>query len=117
MAYDEYTVERVRNLLQEKSILFTEKKMFGGLCFMVDEKMCVIVAFSKKRDTDNLMIRIGESARLDNQNKKGIIPLDSTGKRMKDFAFVLPEGYDYEEDLTHWIDLCLVFNPLAKKSK
>lgn len=117
MAYDEYTVERVRNLLQEKSVFFTEKKMFGGLCFMVDEKMLCGISYSKKRNSDNLMIRIGEDARLENENRDGVVPMDFTGKRMKGFAFILPEGYDSEDDLEHWIDLCLAFNPIAKKSK
>lgn len=117
MAYDEYTADRLRIILKDKSVFFTEKKMFGGLCFMVDEKMCFGISYSKKRSSDNLMIRIGEEAHLQNKHRKGVVPMDFTGKPMKGFAFIFPEGYDSEEDLEHWVDLCLEFNPQAKKTK
>ena len=83
---------------------------------MVDEKMLLGVAFSKKRNSDNLMVRIGEGAALKNQHKKGVVPMDFTGKPMKGFAFVLPEGYDLDQDLEFWVSTCLAFNPFAKKS-
>ena len=49
--------------------------------------------------------------------KGGCIPMDFTGKTMKNFVFIDPIGYDLEEDLLFWIQLCLDFNPLAKASK
>ncbi len=39
MAYDEYLAELISNVLKESSVNFYEKKMFGGVCFMVNEKM------------------------------------------------------------------------------
>ncbi|MGC9342589.1 MAG: TfoX/Sxy family protein [Bacteroidales bacterium] len=52
MAYDEFLADRIRAALKDKQISFDEKKMMGGLCYMVDEKMCVGVI------KDNLMARI-----------------------------------------------------------
>ncbi len=63
------------------------------------------------------MIRIGEEANRQNQHKPGVVPMDFTGKPMKGFAFILPEGYDLEQGLVYWIDLCLAFNPQAEKTK
>lgn len=116
MAYDEFLADRIRIILKEKSVSFIEKKMFGGLCYMVDDKMTCGIMFNKKKDTDTLMIRIGEDAEQLNQDKSGFQPMDFTGRPMKGYAFITPNGYDLESDLEHWIQLCIDFNPLAKAS-
>ena len=56
MAYDEWLAERLRKALEEHKTTFIEKKMMGGLCFMVDDKMCVGIV------KDHLMARIGPVA-------------------------------------------------------
>jgi hypothetical protein len=43
--------------------------------------------------------------------------MDFTGKPMKGFVYVYPEGFDMDDQLEFWIDLALAFNPKAKKSK
>ncbi len=43
--------------------------------------------------------------------------MDFTGRSIKGYVFVTPEGFDMEEDLDYWLQLCLDFNPLAKASK
>jgi len=88
MAYDEFLVDRVRQVLNEKKTSFEEKKMMSGLCFMVDGKMCIGVDIDKKTDISRIMARVGEGNEIDMQN-----------------------------DLEYWIQLCLDFNPLAKSSK
>lgn len=117
MAYDEYMADRVRQIFKEKKVHFTEKKMFGGLCFMVDEKMCCGLLFNKKKNTDFLMARIGEDASVDAMKREGCHPMDFTGRPMKGYVFVTPDGYDLDDDLEYWIQLCIDFNPLAKASK
>lgn len=117
MAYDEYLADRIRTIFQSKSTSFYEKKMFGGLCYMVDDKMCCGIMFNKKKNTDTLMIRIGDEAYQMNEYKKGFQPMDFTGRPMKGYAFITPEGYDSSSDLEHWIQLCIDFNPFASKSK
>lgn len=111
MAYDELLADRIRNTLNEKKVESRELKMMGGLCFMVDEKMCVGIV------KNMLMARIGEEAYESALSKKGVQPMDFTGRPMKGYVFIEPEGVDMEEDLTYWIQKCLDFNPLAKSSK
>lgn len=117
MSYDEYLADRIHKIMTERGVLFEEKKMMGGLCFMVEGKMCCGIHFDKKKDTDLLMARIGESAYEDALTKSNCHPMDFTGRPMKGFVFVTPEGFDEDEELEYWIDLCLAFNPIAKSSK
>ena len=42
--------------------------------------------------------------------------MNFTGRQMKGYIFVEPNGYDLDQDLEFWIDLCIAFNPLAKAS-
>ena len=117
MAYDELIADRIRLIFQEKNTSFVEKKMFGGLCFMLAEKMCCGIHFDKKKNTDLLMARIGEEASVAALNKTGCHPMDFTGRPMKGYVFVTPDGFDTEEDLSYWIQCCIDFNPMAKASK
>ena len=41
MAFNEYLAERINRILKEKKIPFNDKKMMGGLCYMVNDKMCI----------------------------------------------------------------------------
>ncbi len=117
MAYDEFTADRIRQNLSDKGVYFEEKKMMGGLCIMVDEKMLMGVLFNKKIQKDLIMARIGPDAYESALIKPGCLPMDFTGRPMKGFVFITPEGFDSESDLDYWIDMCLVYNPLAKSSK
>jgi TfoX-like protein len=117
MAYDEFLADRIRNVFVKRKITFYEKKMFSGLCFMVDDKMCCGIHFDKKKKTDLLMARIGEDASNEAMKREGCHPMDFTGRPMKGYVFVTPDGFDTDEDLLHWIGLCVEFNPLAKASK
>jgi TfoX/Sxy family transcriptional regulator of competence genes len=110
MAYNEFLGERIGIALQKMGVVFEEKKMMGGLAMMVDEKMCLGVI------KENLMARIDPEIYEVALTKKGCKPMDFTGKQMKGFVFVEPEGIDQEEDLDYWIDLALEFNPRAKSS-
>jgi len=117
MAYDEYMAERVRRVFKEKQADFYEKKMFAGLVFMMDDKMCCGIHFDKKKNTDLLMARIGNEAYKKSKDREGCHPMDFTGRPMKGYVFVTPDGYDLDDDLEYWIQLCIDFNPLAKASK
>ena len=117
MAYDEFLADRLRNIFIQAKANFYEKKMFAGLCFMVDDKMCCGIHFDKKKQTDLLMARIGEEATKEAMQREGCHPMDFTGRPMKGYVFVTPDGFDSEDDLTYWVGLCLAFNPLAKASK
>lgn len=117
MAYDEYLADRIRQQLKEKRIPFTELKMMGGLCFKVDNKMLCGIHIDKKYGDSLLMARIGESVYEKELEKPECLPMDFTGQPMRGYIFVTPDGFDSEEDLSHWVDLCVAFNPLAKASK
>ena len=117
MAYDEFIADRIRKVFDERKANYYEKKMFSGLCFMVDDKMCCGIHFDKKKDTDLLMARIGQEASERVQDREGCHPMDFTGRPMKGYVFVTPDGFDSDEDLEFWLDLCLEFNPFAKASK
>lgn len=117
MAYDEYLADRIRQQLKEKQTPFDELKMMGGLCFKVNNKMLCGIHIDKKYGDSLLMARIGEDVYLQELNKPECLPMDFTGRPMRGYIFVTPNGFDTEEDLSYWLNLCLTFNPLAKVSK
>ena len=84
---------------------------------MVDDKMCCGIHFDKKKQTDLLMARIGSQAFEAALQRVGCHPMDFTGRPMKGYVFVTPEGFDTDDDLSHWLQLCLDFNRMAKSSK
>ena len=117
MAYDQFQAERIEQRLNKKKINFETKKMMGGYCVMVDDKMCLGLLQDKQTKEDLLMVRIGEEAYHKVKEDKHVLPMDFTGRPMKGYAFIKAEGFDLESALDKWIDLCLDFNPLAKSSK
>ncbi|MEX0273401.1 MAG: TfoX/Sxy family protein [Flavobacteriaceae bacterium] len=117
MAYDDYLADRIKNTLKERKVAFQEKKMMGGLCFMVDDKMLCGTHIDKKYGDSLLMARIGESFYEEALTMKGCLPMDFTGRPMKGFVFITPEGFDTDSELAFWVQKCLDFNPLAKASK
>lgn len=117
MAYDEYMAERITRFFDDKKSNYFTKKMFGGLCFMVEDKMCVAVLYNKKHATDFLLARVGEDGKEASKDRDGAQEKSFMGRPMKGYVFVTPEGYDTDEDLEYWLNLCLDFNPLAKMSK
>ncbi|MBL4594610.1 MAG: TfoX/Sxy family protein [Flavobacteriales bacterium] len=116
MAYDEYLADRVKNVFNDKRVSFEARKMLGGLCFMVDNKMCCGIHIDKKYGDSLLMARIGEEAYKNEISKEVCLPMDFTGRPMKGYIFVTPDGFDMEDDLAYWIQLTIDFNPLAKAS-
>ncbi|MEN2280686.1 TfoX/Sxy family protein [Algoriphagus sp. SE2] len=117
MAYDEYLFERLSKSLRERGVIFTNKKMMGGMVFMVDDKMFMGLNRDKKSGKDRLMVRVGEDAQEMCMKRAGCIPMEFTGRAMKGFVFVYPEGFDMDEVWEFWVDAALKFNPKANKSK
>jgi len=108
MSYDEELAMRVRRALAGQRRV-EEKKMMGGLTFMVNGKMCVGIL------NDDLMARIDPAVHDEALQKKGCREMDFTGRPMKGFVFVGPDGTT--NDLGYWIKLALDFNARAKASK
>ncbi len=110
MAYSEKMANRVREALSGAKKI-EEKRMFGGLCFMVDDKMCIGV------NEDEIMCRVGPDVYDEAVERNGARPMDFTGKPMKGYVFVHENGIKKKSDFDYWIKQCLEFNKKAKASK
>ena len=111
MPFNKNLADRVRLLLSETELPVEEKKMMGGLTFMVKGKMCMGIL------QDNLMARIAPEEYEKALLKKGCREMDFTGRPMKGFVFISPEGTKEEKDLSDWIQLALAYNDRVKSSK
>lgn len=112
MAYDLKTAERIRNYLSQFTKLkIEEKKMFHGLTFMINGKMCINVS------GNNLMCRFDPGIQDTVEKKNNVIPMIMKGTKYKGYCYIEPPGFKTKKDLEYWINLCLDFNEKAKSSK
>ena len=111
MAFSEYLADRVRSRLSQAGLV-EEKKMMGGLIFMVNGKMCIGVDIDKGSNSDRLMVRVGKLPYQQLLEKEGSRQMDFTGKPMRGFLFIDPEGFDSDEDLDFWVTKALEFNSM-----
>ena len=91
-------VERIRASLKPWDNHITEKRMFGGYCFLYKGKMCT--GETKHR----LMVRIPAAHMNEVLNLPYVQPMDFTGKPLKEFIFVSEKGFDTDEKLQQWIE-------------
>lgn len=110
MAYDEKLADRVREALADIPKV-EEKKMFKGVTFMVDGKMCISVS------GDELMLRLDPDLTEKLVEENGTRPMVHGGRHMKGFIYISPERFRDQKNLDHWIKLALDYNPKAKSSK
>ncbi|MCC6372441.1 MAG: TfoX/Sxy family protein [Bacteroidia bacterium] len=110
MAFNEKLADRIREALVELPDV-KEKYMFGGVCFMVNDKMCVGVI------KEDMMCRLNPELEETALEKRGARPMDFTTKHMKGYVYVSEEGLKSRKDLDYWVNLCLEFNSIAKASK
>lgn len=111
MAYNEKLADMVRELISQTHKNVEEKAMFGGLCFMVNDKMCVGV------EKERLMVRLNPENYDEVMEKEGCKPMDFTGKIMKGFVFVDADVLKTKKKLEYWVGLALEYNKIAKASK
>jgi len=111
MAYSEFLADRIRSSLTSHYIFFTEKKMFGGICFFVDDKMFAGIM------KDRLMVRTDPAKQDEYLREEGTMEMDPEKHSMKGFLYIDPEGIDMDEDLDKWVNRCLEYNPKAKSAK
>ena len=111
MAYNEKLADMTRELISQTHKNGEEKAMFGGLCFMVNDKMCVGV------EKERLMVRLDPAKYDEVIEKDGCKPMDFAGKVMKGFVFVDAGTLTTKKKLAYWIDLALAYNKIAKASK
>src|SRR5437868_13942920 len=98
MAYNERLAARVRDLLANRGGI-SERKMFGGLAFLLDGKMSVGVMGG------DLMVRTGDDAYEGALARPGARPMDFTGRVSKGMVYVAPSGTSKGADLRRWIEI------------
>jgi hypothetical protein len=102
MPYDEGLVERLREVLNERTDI-VEKTMFGGIAFMLSGNMCCGVI------GDTLMARVGPAQYRAALREPHVREMNFTGKAMKGFVSVSPEGLASDEALRYWVGICESF--------
>jgi TfoX/Sxy family transcriptional regulator of competence genes len=112
MSFDERTAERVRRLLSTRGDV-VEKRMFGGLCFMVSGSMCCGLTKTA------LMVRVGRDAYDEVLARPHARPMDFTGRPLIGMVFVEPKGYETDEALAEWVQRAVDFTSTlpARRSK
>ena len=97
MAYSEELAVRVREAIKGREGI-TEKKMFGGIGFMLNGNMCCGVA------NDDLVVRVGADQHEARLTEPHVRPMDFTGRPMKGFVYISPEGIKDDDALKKWLD-------------
>jgi len=102
MAYDETLGLRVREILSSVRG-FSEKKMFGGLCFLIHGNMCCGVL------KDELVLRLEPDRAQELLSRSHTRPMDFTGRPMKGFVFIEAGGLGTDRELKEWVSMALSF--------
>jgi len=110
MAYNEKLTARIREALAHLPKV-EEKRMFRGVTFMVNNKMCITAG------DDKIMCRIDPAIHEEVIKRKGCETVKMKGREYKGYVYVSEEGIKTKKDLAYWITLALDFNKLAKSSK
>lgn len=110
MAFDVYFTDRIRQILNASHVVYEEKKMMGGLIFMVHGKMCIGADQDKETGEDRLMARIGKAYYENALSEAGARQMDFTGRVIRGFVFIYPKGTDSDENLSFWINKALLYN-------
>jgi TfoX/Sxy family transcriptional regulator of competence genes len=97
MAYDERLAERIRGVLSSRENV-TEKKMFGGIAFMVGGNMAVGVT------RDELMVRVGPDAHDQALSQPHVRVMDMGNRPMRGMVNVAPAGVEDDADLARWVN-------------
>ncbi|RJQ20228.1 TfoX family protein [Candidatus Woesearchaeota archaeon] len=108
MAYDEKLAERIRKAVKSLRGI-DEKKMFGGIAFLLHGKMFVGIT------KDELLARVGPENNEPALKKPHTRPMDFTGKPMKGFIYVAPAGIKTDKQLKSWIEMAKTFVQTLKK--
>lgn len=102
MAYDEGLAERLRALLKGKPG-FTEKKMFGGVCFLLRGNMAFGVL------NNDLIVRVGLKEYKESLKEPNAKEFDITGRAMKGWVMVSAKGHKRNQDLAAWVERGMAF--------
>lgn len=98
MAYDETLAARVREILRDSKGL-TEKKMFGGICFLINGNMAGGIL------KDNLIVKFDKAEHEKVAAQKNVRPFDFSGRPMAGIVYVEPAGVKSKKDLAKWVQM------------
>ncbi len=110
MAYNEDLADRVRKALEGVRKV-EEKKMFGGIAFMVNGKMCLGV------DKEDLMLRCTPESNDSLLSRKDVRLFDLTGKPMKGWLLIGPQATKSKKDFDFWVSTAIESNKKLAASK
>jgi hypothetical protein len=102
LAFDEGLAERVREALRDEELL-TEKKMFGGLCFLLGGNMCCGIV------GEELMLRVGPDAYEETLARDHAREMDFTGRALRGMVYVHTEGLAEDAQLAEWVGTAVNF--------
>lgn len=109
MAYDDQLADRVRQALGPRPDV-TERRMFGGVCFLLDGKMLCGVA------TAALMVRVGPEAHAAALARPHARPMDFTGRPMVGFVYVDPAGVRTVKAIAPWLERAMAYVATVKRA-
>ncbi|MDD4971230.1 MAG: TfoX/Sxy family protein [Paludibacter sp.] len=107
MSINENLTSRVREALSKESSV-EEKRMFSGITFMVNDKMCISVG------DDRIMCRIDPEIHEEAIKRKASRTVIKKGREYKGYVYIQEEGLKTKEDFEYWITLALAFNKKVK---
>ena len=108
MAFDEGLAERIRDALSKTGTL-PEKRMFGGIAFMLNGNMCCGVI------KDDLVLRVGEAQGAQALKQPHVRPMDFTGRPMKGYIYISPDGTESDAALKTWLTMAVRFTSTLKR--
>ena len=101
---DKMLMESIRFILSQRKSFFSERKMFGSVCFMLNGNICVGTW------KGSLLVRVGKKKYDETLAEPHTKPADMSGRIMKGWVLVEPEGIEYEDDLKAWINRAVKFS-------
>jgi len=102
MPYNEKLAERIRTITKSKHNI-TERKMFGGLCFMLSGNMCCGV------QQESLMVRVGPEQYQQCLAEPHAREMDFTGRPLKGMLYITAEGIRDDQALLDWLGLSVQY--------
>lgn len=102
MAYDLGLADRIQSIVERRAA-FVEKKMFGGVAFMVNGHMCCGVV------KNDLVLRLSTEQAAASLQQAHTRAMDFSGKPMKSMIYVGPQGTDSDQSLETWVESALSF--------
>lgn len=107
---NEHLLNRVREALMNQPDVL-EKRMFGGICFMVDDKLCICV------NKEEALFRVNPDDFEETMEIDGVRPMEQGTRTAKGYLFVHEDVLNNKKDFDGWVNKALEYNKVAKASK